>query len=821
MVKPTTNTTTIDTGQIDGKCAMGNPRYGDQEKKLANLDECATRNHKEAQRVTTTPSKIACSTSNKEVNQSDVGQKEGRNIENTSRNTIMEQFFSKKEKNQQNNDQVSTLDGTNTTDVRKVETNKPREVEDMEVDFVQANNKKKNNTIKEANGKQVSGKSGGACGIRKNSTPLNEQLREQKDKKQKVECNDDLDWENMDDKQHEMHYVRHQMGCKDNIYNEENEDKTNDSDTESAETIDNQSMRTIDQHDRHSAFEITTYTVQVSHKLKVEKFNEEKEKLREWLTTSSVKFVRKWFRQGLIKGVIQNGKNKVIEDFSSYDEWIKDVRVIGKKKKYVQLYFQVQSIVPWKTLIDEGKDEFRVDDLSIILKRTAAKGWNKKIGMLTGPKATVASLKEYEIELQNAHGISLNDFELKRKIEKEGSIEALCIVVHAIESEAETIDLKLREMILNKVDIVSYFSFINGSSQERKSALLLNRFVNVKMKYEVLKNIHVKESVTTKGVEMTVRKALSLVSVNGVSIFQAIEQGRGNRNKDMFVYYHPEHKQLINKWFENSFMEGMKLGCNRKIETSVKKQTEEQQQYSENIKDHFSKMLIEKEATMKSLHEFRTPVSYADVLKGKMNKEDDDNVSNMTEGSHQNDENNEQSNYDVANDGNKDCSDTDDNSQWSKESAIKRLNELSGELKRERKERYEEKVQMQKEREENQNMLQGMLRFQNLILNLNDDDTDEEISFEVRKISKKLQKRKEKMIQQDEKSEKMKESKVTETNNKITTKYEQRRNSKNTRKREIEHEMNQLKQAGLQSPPKMNKSDSSRKTTHSSVTEIR
>ena len=61
----------------------------------------------------------------------------------------------------------------------------------------------------------------------------------------------------MDEKQHEMNYIRHQMVDKDDACNEEDKDKTNDSETESAKTIDNQSIRTIDQYDRHSAFEIT------------------------------------------------------------------------------------------------------------------------------------------------------------------------------------------------------------------------------------------------------------------------------------------------------------------------------------------------------------------------------------------------------------------------------------------------------------------------------------------------------------------------------------------------------------------------------------
>ena len=43
------------------------------------------------------------------------------------------------------------------------------------------------------------------------------------------------------------------------------------------------------------------------------------------------------------------------------------------------------------------------------------------------------------------------------------------------------------------------------------------------MKYEILKNIHLKESAKVNGVEMAVQKALSIASINRVSLFQAIE----------------------------------------------------------------------------------------------------------------------------------------------------------------------------------------------------------------------------------------------------------------------------------------------------------
>ena len=63
-------------------------------------------------------------------------------------------------------------------------------------------------------------------------------------------------------------------------------------------------------------------------------------------------------------------------------------------------------------------------------------------------------------------------------------------------------------------------------------------------------------------------------------------------------------------------------------------------------------------------------------------------------------------------------------------------------------------------------------KFQSLILNLNDNNTDEEISFKVRKLSKKLKERKEKMIQQDKTSATMIERNKNETINQKIIQYD-------------------------------------------------
>ena len=208
-------------------------------------------------------------------------------------------------------------------------------------------------------------------------------------------------------------------------------------------------------------------------------------------------------------------------------------------------------------------------------------------------------------------------FELKKKIKKEGDTEARCIVVYAIEEKAEELDSKLRNLVTNRMDTLTYYSFINGSSEQRKKALILNRLQNVKMKYEIIRKCHVKERAKSKGVEMTFRKALSEVQINNEMIFQAVEQGYGSRNDNIFVYYHPEHKRLVLKWFHDEFMKGIVLKNQRQLESLVMKQTEDQKLYSQNVDQHLNRIIAMKQTTLETLPIYNSTVTYASVVKGK------------------------------------------------------------------------------------------------------------------------------------------------------------------------------------------------------------
>ena len=75
----------------------------------------------------------------------------------------------------------------------------------------------------------------------------------------------------------------------------------------------------------------------------------------------------------MITGVVHNEYNIIIDDISGFKSWVEDFRIIGKTNRYAQMYFQVHTQVPWKMLIDDGKEIFKEKNLSILLKRTKAK----------------------------------------------------------------------------------------------------------------------------------------------------------------------------------------------------------------------------------------------------------------------------------------------------------------------------------------------------------------------------------------------------------------------------------------------------------------
>ena len=88
-------------------------------------------------------------------------------------------------------------------------------------------------------------------------------------------------------------------------------------------------------------------------------------------------------------------------------------------------------------------------------------------------------------------------------------------MVRAIDLKSEEVDLKLQKLSLDKFDALSFYSCINGEADQHKRALVVNRLQNVRIKYKILRK-HVKEKAKMNGVEMTLRKVMMLVVVDGI-----------------------------------------------------------------------------------------------------------------------------------------------------------------------------------------------------------------------------------------------------------------------------------------------------------------
>ena len=662
------------------------------------------------------------------------------------------------------------------------------------------------------------GRGGGGRGQinRKNTKPSYTQ-NDQQEKKQKITntYSNDSNWDEMSEVQQNEQFETHYGAMKESIetmMEENNNGKENENENKSIApsigTIGDRSLNSFEDHVCEKGG--VSLTIQVSTKLSVEMAKMNEDEVFEEIVGASTKFIIAWLNKKMITGVIHNEYNIIMDDICGFRSWVEDFRIVGKSRRYAQIIFQVHSQVPWKMLIENGKEIFQEHNLSILLKRTKAKGWNRKIGILVGPRTEVAYLKEYEKELSEYSKIDIDYFELKKKMEKEGDVEAKCIVVYAVDDVAEQFDLALRNMVSERMDNLAYYSFINGSPDQRKQALTFNRLQNVKMKYEIIKNARVREKVKCCGVDMTMRKALSEVKVNDEVIFQAIEQGYGDMNDHMFLYYHPEYRRLVMQWFQDEFMKGIELYQRRELQTSITKYTKEQKQYTEKVDHHLNRAIAVKRSTLESLPLYHSTVSYASVVRGhKPTKQmnENDNVSTMTEGSNEKEKRGKmekETNNKKKERARDENSTNEQGSVWSKESVLHQIKTLTDELENEKKEREKERQERLKEKEENRVVIENMMYIQQLFLNINEEDTDEEVGSQVKRLVRKMKKSEAKQ------KEKEKQQKDHENNNQNTS-----------CKQEIDNEINKINASGLQSPPTNEKSDSSKFTSHSNKTERR
>ena len=68
-----------------------------------------------------------------------------------------------------------------------------------------------------------------------------------------------------------------------------------------------------------------------------------------------------------------------------------------------------------------------------------------------------------------------------------------------------------------------YYSFISDTSNQYRNTLQANIYNNIKMKYKVIKILNIRHKVIVYEKKTTLWKALQLVNMNSIKIFNAMK----------------------------------------------------------------------------------------------------------------------------------------------------------------------------------------------------------------------------------------------------------------------------------------------------------
>ena len=137
------------------------------------------------------------------------------------------------------------------------------------------------------------------------------------------------------------------------------------------------------------------------------------------------------------------------------------------------MYFDIVSIVLWKSLMDSAKYIFKDKDINMTLKRIKT-GWDSKLGFVIGPRVEVALMAEYEKEFAKDYGTNREDFEFRKRKEYEKDLNSLCIVIYIVEEKKEEINDIMKRMDNDKENIYEFYSYLTDTVQDRYNVLVLN-----------------------------------------------------------------------------------------------------------------------------------------------------------------------------------------------------------------------------------------------------------------------------------------------------------------------------------------------------------
>jgi len=317
-----------------------------------------------------------------------------------------------------------------------------------------------------------------------------------------------------------------------------------------------------------------------------------------------------WIEKEYVQGVKDMENNNVMTDLRDYNLWLSEPKMTGTETTRVEIYFTIQTNMTLQDIIDEDIYELKQESMWMEVKRTGDEHTNR-IGFITGPVVERANMGWYEAMMKHRGNIQEGEVEIKRNMVYEGKEKEWCITVYSTQSSTESVDYSLRKLSADNKHHMKYISFKNSNKQDRIAGLQLNKYINVKTKYEWLDDLQVLDEVTFNGKKMTISQILTKAKKNGVLLFKGVEQGSGINGNKVFVYFKQNMTKEAREWIRENYGKRLIVEGKTSYDTSLPKYNAEEEAVNNEIQDY----ILERLKEVKIEQSDQTP-SYSDIVRG-------------------------------------------------------------------------------------------------------------------------------------------------------------------------------------------------------------
>ena len=181
--------------------------------------------------------------------------------------------------------------------------------------------------------------------------------------------------------------------------------------------------------------------------------------------------------------------------------------------------------------------------------------------------------------------MKLNDkvIDIKKRFTYERKSRSKVLSIYAIQEDADEIDEALLKMESPRY---KYLSYRKTTSEERLAAMYHNDVRNIKVKYETLYDVNLKDEVwdTTNSCYVTLESILMKLMNESNPLFLAAEQGAGKFRNDVNVVINPRVKMHSKRWLSQEYPL-LTFKTIKEMKTSVVVQnTQYDEQYSNSLK---------------------------------------------------------------------------------------------------------------------------------------------------------------------------------------------------------------------------------------------